>query len=67
MAAREGISPEQFIASATSEKLAAWVSLDYLRAEAAKGRPEDFDRFLAKVPDVEAPPNDRILSGDEDA
>ena len=41
LAEREGISVEQFIASATGEKLAAWMSLDYLRQEAALGRQEN--------------------------
>jgi hypothetical protein len=50
LAEREGISVEQFIASATGEKLAVWVSLDYLREEAARGRPEDLARLLAAVP-----------------
>jgi len=52
MAARDEISVNQFIASAAGEKLAAILTVDYLRQEAAKGRREDFDRFLRAVPDV---------------
>jgi hypothetical protein len=59
LAAQEGISVEQFIASATGEKLAAWVSLEHLRQEAALGRREDLERFLAAVPDKEPEESDR--------
>jgi hypothetical protein len=65
LAAREGISVEQFIASATGEKLAVWMSLDYLRREAAQGRREDLDRFLAAVPDIEPEGSDRVFDGNE--
>ena len=52
LAAQDGISVNQFIASAAGEKLASILTVDYLRQEAAKGRREDFDRFLRAVPDV---------------
>lgn len=51
LAQREGYSIDQFLASATAEKMAALRTLDYLRNEAPNGRREDFDRFLAAVPD----------------
>ncbi|REJ87648.1 MAG: toxin-antitoxin system HicB family antitoxin [Planctomycetota bacterium] len=66
LAEREGITVEQFIASATGEKLAVWTSLDRLREEAASGRREDFDHFLSAVPDVEPPETDRFPSEDGD-
>jgi predicted transcriptional regulator len=50
LAARDEISVNQFIASAVSEKMASVITLDYLRAEAAKGKRKDFDRFLKLVP-----------------
>ncbi len=50
-AARDGVSVNQFIASAAGEKLASVLTVDYLRKEAAMGRREDFDRFLSAVPD----------------
>jgi predicted transcriptional regulator len=59
LAAKEGYSPSQFIASAAGEKLAVVLKMDYLRREAAAGRREDFEKYLASVPD--APP----LPGDE--
>lgn len=52
LAAKEGYSVSQFLASAAGEKLAVVLTMDYLRREAAAGRREDFDRYLAGVPDV---------------
>lgn len=60
LAAREGYSVSQFIASAAGEKLAVMLTMDYLRREASAGRREDFDRYLAAVPDVPAEENDRL-------
>ena len=50
LAAREGFSVAQFLASAASEKLAAMLTMDYLKREAAAGRREDFEKYLANVP-----------------
>lgn len=50
LAEREGWSVDQFIASAAGEKMAAMMTLEHLRKEAAAGRREDFERFLAAVP-----------------
>jgi Arc/MetJ-type ribon-helix-helix transcriptional regulator len=60
LAEREGYSIDQFLASAAAEKMAALRTLDYLRREAATGRREDFDRFLAAVPDQEPVATDRM-------
>ncbi len=54
LAKKDGISVNQFIASAASEKMAAFVTLEYLRKEAAGGKRSDFQRFLKRVPDVPA-------------
>jgi hypothetical protein len=59
LAAREGFSVGQFLASAASEKLAVMMTVDYLKREAAAGRREDFEKYLASVP--AAPP----VAGDE--
>ena len=53
-----GLSVNQFIAAAVSEKMASVMTLDYLKLEAAKGDRSDFDRFMNLVPSV--PP----LAGD---
>ena len=60
LAAREGYSVSQFLASAAGEKLAVVLTMDYLRAEAKAGRREDFEKYLAAVPDVSAADNDRL-------
>jgi hypothetical protein len=60
LAAREGYSVSQFLASAASEKLAVVLTLDYLRREADAGRREDFEKYLASVPNVAPPENDRL-------
>ena len=59
LARKDGISVNQFIASAAVEKMASFQTLDYLHQEAALGKRENFDKFLALVPDV--PPQ----AGDE--
>ncbi len=60
LAEKEGYSVDQFLASAAAEKMAALMTLDYLRREAALGRREDFDRFLAAVPHREPEATDRL-------
>lgn len=52
LAARDAISVNQFIASAASEKMASVLTLDYLKAEAAKGQRKDFEHYLHCVPDA---------------
>ena len=60
LAEREGYSIDQFLASAAAEKMAALRTLDYLRTEAANGRREGFDRFLAALPDQPPIETDRM-------
>lgn len=60
VAAREGYSVSQFLASAAGEKLAVLTAMDYLRDEARQGRREDFDRYLAAVPDEPPAAGDAI-------
>jgi hypothetical protein len=60
LAAKEGYSVSQFLASAAGEKLAVVMTMDYLRREADAGRRADFERYLAAVPDVAPPENDRL-------
>ena len=60
LAAQEGYTVSQFLASAAGEKLAVVLTMDYLRREAAAGRREDFEKYLAAVPDVAPPEGDRL-------
>ena len=59
-AAQQGLPIEQFLAVAAAEKMAAMRTLDYLRREAATGRREDFERFLAAVPSRDPTETDRF-------
>lgn len=58
LAEREDISVNQFIASAVAEKMASVITLDYLKAEAAKGKRSDFEHYLRMVPDAPVQPGD---------
>ena len=60
LAAREGYSVSQFLASAAGEKLAVVLTMDYLRRKAAAGRREDFEKYLAAVPDAPPQPGDEL-------
>ncbi|HEY7428286.1 MAG TPA: ribbon-helix-helix protein, CopG family [Gemmataceae bacterium] len=60
LAAREGYSVSQFVASAAGEKLGVMLTMDYLRREAAAGRREDFEKYLAAVPNAAPPEDDRL-------
>ena len=56
----EGWSIDQFLASAVAEKMAVLTTLDFLRREAAQGRRQDFEEFLAAVPHGAVPETDRL-------
>lgn len=60
LAEKEGYSASQFVASAAAEKLAVVLTMDYLRREAAAGRREDFEKYLATSPDVPPLPGDEL-------
>jgi hypothetical protein len=60
LAAREGCTVSQFLASAAGEKLAVLLTMNYRRREAAAGRREDFEKYLAAVPNVAPPESDRL-------
>jgi predicted transcriptional regulator len=60
LAAKEGYTVNQFLASAAAEKLAVATTVDYLRREAAAGRREDFEHYLKAVPDAEPPDTDQL-------
>jgi len=58
LAEREGVTIDQFIASAVAEKASAWSSLDYLEERAKRGSREKFLAAMAEVPSVEPDPSD---------
>lgn len=60
LAAREGITLEQFVSSAIAEKAAAWTTIEYLEQRSARGNKQNFMRALNKVPDAEPMEQDRL-------
>lgn len=60
LAAQEGISINQLIASAVAEKVSALMTEDYLKARAARASETAFEAVLQKISDFEADPFDRI-------
>lgn len=50
VAKREGVSINQFIASAVSEKISALMTEDYLLSRARRAEKDTFRKILAKVP-----------------
>jgi len=60
IAAKEGYSVSQFLASAAGEKLAVVLTMDYLRREGSAGHREDFEKYLAAVPNAAPSESDRV-------
>jgi hypothetical protein len=60
IAKREGVSINQFISSAVSEKVSALMTEDYLKDRAKRARKEDFRKILAKVPSRKPIPGDEL-------
>ena len=60
LAKRDGISINQFLASAAAEKMSALLTKDYLDEEAKNSNREDFDKVMQAVPNVEPAEYDRL-------
>ncbi|MGB5299599.1 MAG: toxin-antitoxin system HicB family antitoxin [Thiogranum sp.] len=60
LAKREGISINQFVATALSEKMSALLTEEYLSKRAKRGSRKKFDRVLSKVRDVEPEDTDAL-------
>jgi hypothetical protein len=63
IARQEGVSINQFVATAVAEKLAALMAADYLQERAKRGDRKAFERALSRVPATEPEPLDRIDAG----
>ena len=50
VAKKEGVSINQFVSSAVSEKISALMTEDYLKDRAKRAKKEHFRKILAKVP-----------------
>ncbi len=60
LASQEGISINQFIATAVAEKMSALLTEEYLEERARRGSRERDDAALAQVADVEPDEWDRL-------
>lgn len=60
LASREGISINQFVATAVAEKMSALMTEEYLQQRAHRGSRERYEAALAEVPDVEPEEYDRL-------
>ncbi len=60
LALKDGISVGQFLALAAAEKVSALETGNYLAQRAARADREAFLKVMAKVPDAEAEPWDRL-------
>lgn len=58
LAEREGVSINQFIATAVAEKMSALLTLDYLEQRAQRGSRAHFLSVLRRVPDAPPLPGD---------
>ena len=59
-AEKDGISMNQFIASAVTEKVSAFATLEYLEERAKRGSKKKFKRAMAKVPAVKPDEYDQL-------
>ncbi len=60
IAKKEGVSINQFISSAVSEKISAIMTEDYLKERAKKAKKGALKQILKKVPDREPLPGDEL-------
>ncbi len=60
LAAKDGISVDQFYATAAAEKLSALETADYIAQRAARADREAFLRVMEKVPDAAPEEWDRL-------
>jgi len=59
LAEKEKVSINQLTSTAVAEKVSALMTVDYLEEFAREGSWEEFERVLARVPDVEPDARDR--------
>ncbi|MEX2457343.1 MAG: DUF6290 family protein [Balneolaceae bacterium] len=60
LAEREGVSMNQFITLAVSEKMSALLTVDYLKERAEKASKQNFRHIMDQVPDVEPEEYDKL-------
>jgi hypothetical protein len=60
LASAEGISINQFIATAVAEKMSALLTEQYLQERASRGKRSKYEAALSRVPDSEPEGRDRL-------
>jgi len=60
LAKKEGISINQFIASAAAEKMSALLTEEYIEGRGKRARVKKFEEVLKKVPNSEPEDYDRL-------
>ena len=55
LAKREGISINQFVASAAAEKMVALLTEEFIEARSKRASLKKFEKVLKKIPDVDVP------------
>lgn len=60
LAVKEGVSINQLISLAVTEKVSALLTEDYLNLRAARASREKFDAAMSLVPDAEPAPGDEL-------
>ena len=60
LACKDGISVDQFIATAVAEKISALTTESYLKERAKRGSRKKYDAVLANVPSMEPEEYDRL-------
>jgi hypothetical protein len=65
VAEREKVSVDQIVALALSAQVAAWKGSHDMETRARRANLADFDRIMAKVPDIPPMPGDELPEGYE--
>lgn len=60
LAEKEGVSMNQLITLAVSEKMSALLTVDYLKERAERGNRKMFEEIMSEVPDVEPEEYDKL-------
>lgn len=60
IAKKEGVSINQFISSAVSEKISAIMTEDYLNQRAKRAKKKEFKKLLDEIPDRAPIPGDEL-------
>jgi hypothetical protein len=62
-AEKENVSVDQIVALALASQVSAWRVRDDMTSRAARGNPADFDRIMARVPNIPPMPGDELPPG----